>query len=149
LSLPVASKLRSVRNSDAEALPLRCGSGDYALSIDSQAVHQPALHRARQHVEKDRWGHLAITVQVSRDPANKYDKSVIRVLTLGGDTIGHLGRDDALEHFPFISAIENAGRIILCRAIFYGGSRERPTIGAWLDLKRPRNLRGLVRRLNA
>lgn len=146
--MPLSVKLRS-RNSDANGFALRCGSGDYALRIVAQQVHQPALHKARRRVERDRWGHLAITVQVGREPENKYDKKVVRVTTLDGDTIGYLDADDAQEYYPLISAVENAGRIVHCNAVFFGGSSDKPTIGAWLDLKRPKTVRGLVGRLNA
>jgi len=127
-----------------DRLPLFAGCGDYALRIVSQPAHQSPLRKAQCQVEKDRWGHLAVTVQVSCDPSNRHDKSTVRVATIDGDTIGYLAHDDGQVYYPLVSAAENAGRTIQCRAIFHGGNRDKPNIVAWLDLKRPRNLKALV-----
>lgn len=107
----------------------------FPLEIVGESNYQPALKRARAQSD----GHSRIVnVSVVREADNPYDGNAVKVVNANGDTIGYLARPEAARYAPVMDRKGMAE--IACRALLLGGTRDKPSIGAWLNLPEPERL---------
>ncbi len=112
----------------------------FNVEVVGESNYQKALQylmRRAKHGERE-WNMTHVRIQT--EPTNTYDPNAVRISSLSDDTIGYLSRDDALKWQPAILALESEGKSIVCDASLFGGTKEKPHIGAWLALRAPRNL---------
>ncbi len=55
-------------------------------------------------------------------------------------TVGYLSRDTALDYEDAVEVWEGKGHFVSCKAALFGGTKEKPGIGAWLDLPDPEEI---------
>ena len=101
----------------------------FPFPIVGESNYQPALHTLLQM-----HGRTPFRVVLFAEPDNPYDANAVQVSDLARRTLGYLSRVDAAAHAPAIYALAKRGMPVSCYARLFGGEREKPAIGVWLDL---------------
>ena len=107
------------------------------MAIVGESHYQDALTRAVRSATVDRDGMRMVKVLVQREPTNPFDPNAIRIAHSTFGTLGYLSREDAKRYNSRIAPYEDAGLTITCTAALFGGTRDKPSIGAWLNLPWP------------
>jgi len=114
------------------AIRLGGGIGGF-VDVVGESNYQPAIKGAVSVGE--RYSEFTeLWVCLEPEPTNPVDSNAVRV-HFAGRTLGYLSRADAKS---FRATHQNAvatGRPIFCRARAFGGSRNKPTIGVFLDFR--------------
>ena len=109
---------------------------DFSLPIVGESHYQANLGRTKKSL-KDYGGTAYTYVHLQREPNNKDDANAIKVMNESDQTLGYLSREDAVRYNPALELWESKGYLIRCQAMLAGGTEEKPSIGAWLDLREP------------
>lgn len=78
-----------------------------------------------------------ISVRLTAEPSNAFDRNAVAIQTFRGVTIAYLGAGDAAKYQQLVSQIEAQGKVVVCQAKIHGGIKSKPSIGLWLDLEPP------------
>ena len=113
---------------------------DFDLPIVGESHYQRPLSIAKKAV-KDYNGKGYISVILAREPDNKYDTNAVKVMTEGMDTIGYLSRKNAKRYQEALELWEGEGYHVRCQAVLAGGVGSKTSIGAWLDLAQPEDIK--------
>ena len=62
-------------------------------------------------------------------------------MTEGMDTIGYLSRENAKRYQEALELWEGEGYHVRCQAALAGGGGRKESIGAWLDLAQPEDIK--------
>jgi hypothetical protein len=124
----------------AAGTPKRCidvGTGHgFTMGIVGESYRQTAL-RALAGDGRARGEEVTFIALLSPEPENAYDPNAIRVDVQDGAQIGYLSREDAVAYRDVLSALSAQQAAAVCRAKLIGGTAEKPSIGAMLDLRAP------------
>lgn len=75
------------------------------------------------------------------EPSNVYDPQAVRVVIVGGATVGYLSREDAVAYRPLIDRLAAVGKLVGCRASLSGGwdngAGDRGSFGVRLFIDTP------------
>jgi hypothetical protein len=113
-------------------VPFACNTRDFCVEVVGESHYQNALKAARQSRGKD-----FVHVFLQREPNNPYDPNAVAVLSELLQVIGHLPRASAIAYAPVLDAVEQAGFRATCEGRIGGGSKDKPSLGIWLDLAEP------------
>jgi len=131
------------RKPDAASIDLQSpayvdkGHEKFGLAIVGESRYQDALARVVRSATVDRDGRRMVKVIVQREPTNPFDPNAIRIAHPTHGTLGYLSREDAERYNSRIAPFEEAGLTVTCTAALAGGTRDKPNIGAWLNLLWP------------
>lgn len=112
--------------------------GDIEIAVVGESNYQPALRDALARLLIDDHGEQVLPVRLRCEPTNRYDKNAVQVCTISGATLGYLSRDDAEDYCEAIAAV---GGSVVTKARLRGGTPGKPSIGVWLDLCEPDEIR--------
>ena len=99
----------------------------YPQAVVGESHYQPALRDIRDAEGRE------FTAFLEVEPDNPHDSNAVRVVGPYGGTIGYLPRSAARRSRAIVA---KTGRIEV-EAKMLGGTREKPTIGVWLDWEPP------------
>lgn len=107
------------------------GTGDFNVEVVGEQAYQDELRRLLQATGPER----VVVVDVRPEPANKFDRNAVVVLSPQGRTMGYLPKDAMWIVQPVLAAFvrANGGRAV-CLGHLVGGTVDKPMIGIWLDL---------------
>lgn len=124
--------------SPGRRIDLGTGHG-FTLGIVGESYRQTALRALAG--DRRRLGEEVLFVAVlSPEHENDYDTNAIRVDVEGGSQIGYLSRKDAVAYRDVLAAVATQGAVAISRAQLIGGTPDKPSIGAMLDLEDPSEL---------
>ncbi len=115
---------------------------DYVVPIAGESHYMAALKRAKGLAE-DEDGKSVVTIVLQREPDNQFDKNAIKVFAvIGGqlEAVGYLSRDTAVEYRDAVEMWEAKGYYVSCKGALFGGTKQKPNIGVWLDLPNPEDV---------
>ena len=112
------------------------GQERFGLEIVGESHYQDALRRSLKSAS-DSHGRKVVRVLVQREPTNAFDPDAIRISHPTHGLLGYLSRGEAKRYTSHIARFEAAGLTVTCTAMLAGGSRDKPSIGAWLNLPWP------------
>ena len=77
------------------------------------------------------------TAVLTGEPNNPHDANAIAVYLEGGGMVGYLPRDEALAYQPLLQRLAKQKKVAACRALIFGGTKDKPSWGVFLDLADP------------
>lgn len=115
------------------------GAGSFDFDIVGEGNYQPALDRICGGKSEDGYEYECVAVLIE-EPSNPYDRNAVKV-TIDGQTVGYLAREDAVDYKHALADAGLAGRAVEVDAIVVGGwSRRRGDNGHYgvkLDMDLP------------
>ena len=124
--------------SPGRRIDLSTGHG-FTLGIVGESYRQTAL-RALAGDRRRRGEEVLFVAVLSPEHENEYDTNAIRVDVDRGSQIGYLSREDAVAYRDVLSAVAAQSAVAICQAKLIGGTPDKPSIGAMLDLEDPAEL---------
>lgn len=114
------------------------GPGKFKLAVVSESNYQRALWRAVENAPVGERGYsVEVLAALVPEPTNKYDENAIQI-SLDGNLVGYLSRDDAVDYADLVRTTSDEKGLAICRGLIRGGfvvdTRERASLGIWLDL---------------
>lgn len=110
------------------------GPGTYSVEVVGESNYQKALKRAsRKSTEID--GKRTTSAYLVCEKKNRHDPNAVRV-EIRGRRVGYLDRSTAKAYRERLPNGRGKPPVVKCSAAIFGGSRDKPSLGVWLDLPR-------------
>lgn len=104
--------------------------GDFNIEVVGEQSYQDELRYLLTTAGAERM----VLVSVRPEPANKFDRNAVVVLSPRPRPIGYLPKEAMWIVQPALTAFIRTARHARCQGRLVGGTVDRPTIGIWLDL---------------
>jgi HIRAN domain len=127
---PVATSVPMLKERVQRMRTVEVGRGRFGQAIVGESHYQDALRRAKNDAPIVVGEAPTAAFILAREPDNPHDANAIAVLTEGGEVVGYLGRDDALQLQPTAFEHEQRGEVLACSGKLVG----EDLIGVWLNL---------------
>jgi len=118
---------------DAVLLKPRRSRG-FVEAVGEASYQNELLEVVKAHGGPSRDGvKIEVHVALVSEPKNKHDRNAVSI-QLEGKKVAYLSRDDAIEYQSVIQHLDQLNRTGACRAFIFGGSKDKPNYGVFLDL---------------
>jgi len=107
------------------------GKGAFEVEAVGESHYQPALKAAIGSQK----GYVEVNVQAELycEDDNAFDANAVRVM-IGGQKVGYLNRVVAMAYREIIKNVGFGKATGRCQAKIFGGSKDKPSYGVWLDI---------------
>lgn len=130
-----STRLTDLPIGDERHVDLGSGRG-YSTGITGESRRQAVLRRLSAG-RRERGDDVSFIAVLIPEPENPYDPNAVRVDIQGGDQIGYLAREDAMDYRTVFKALAETQKVGVCRAKLIGGTSDKPSFGVMVDLKAP------------
>ncbi|HYI15050.1 MAG TPA: hypothetical protein VEX37_06645 [Thermomicrobiales bacterium] len=121
---------------DAILLKERRGRG-FVHAVGEASYQEELQEVVDQHGGSNADGvKIEVHVALIPEPSNRHDRNAVSI-QMEGRKVAYLSREDAIDYQEVIRHLARRKRFGACRAFIFGGSRDKPSYGVFLDLADP------------
>lgn len=122
------------RQETAELVAMRAAGflvtdSGWTVDVVGESHYQPALEQIAGG-RTDHGANFRCVARLVREPSNPKDSNAVRVV-VGGQTVGYVGRDDAVDIQPLLQKLDALGRPAWIAATIVGGWKREDSRGSF------------------
>jgi len=113
-------------------------TGRCSIEVRGESQYQDALVKVLGKKPKKNV-RVAKQAALIPEPKNEHDSNAVMVY-VEGRLVGYLASEEAKRYAGCFQYCHENKRALACQATIYGGGKEKPSLGVWIDLPTPAKL---------